>query len=84
MRPKRRAVTAEKYTLNFGTSPYGRIGKSPPSFWAILGTFWGPVTSQKGSKFNNFEILTSPSVFPPQKTYPYQFLHQNDHFTAFY
>ena len=42
------------------------------------------MTSQKGSRFKNFEIMTSSSVFSPQKTYTYQFLDQNDHFIAFY
>ena len=40
--------------------------------------------SHKGSRFRNFEILTSWPVFSPQKTYPYQFLDQNNHFIDFY
>ena len=41
------------------------------------------MTSQKGSRFQNFKILTSPSVVSPQKTYPYQIWGQNDHFIMF-
>ena len=41
------------------------------------------MTSQKGSRFKNFEILTSRSVFWLKKTYTYQFLDQNNHFIAF-
>jgi hypothetical protein len=42
------------------------------------------VTSQRGSRFQNFKILTSPSAFSSQKTYQYQFLGQNNHFIVFY
>ena len=42
------------------------------------------MTSQKGSRFKNFEILTSSSVFSLRKIYPYQFLDQNYYFIAFY
>ena len=56
-------------------------------FLVNFGLFWvklwvSDVT--KGSRFKNFEIMTSWSVFSPQKTYTYQFLDQNDHFIAFY
>ena len=40
------------------------------------------MTSRKGSRFTNFEILTS--VFSPKKTYPYQIWDQNNHFIEFY
>ena len=55
--------------------------------WSILGHFGykrGSVTSQRGSKFYNFEILTLPSAFSSQKTYPCQFLEQNQLFFVSY
>ena len=56
-------------------------------FWSILGRFGykrGSVTSQRESRFYNFEILTLPSAFSSQKTYPCQFLEQNQHFFVSY
>ena len=42
------------------------------------------MTSQRGSRCQNFEILTSPLAFSSQKTYQYQSLGQNYHFIVFY
>ena len=55
-------------------------------FRAILGhfgSFWGSVTSQKWSRFQNFEFLTLSSVFPPTKDCPCTFLDPNNHFIEF-
>ena len=56
-------------------------------FWSVLGRFGykrGSVTSQRESRFYNFEILTLPSAFSSQKTYPCQFLEQNQLFFVSY
>ena len=42
------------------------------------------MTSQKGSRFTDIEILTSPSVLSPHKTYTYLFLDQNNHLIVLY
>ena len=46
-------------------------------FSGHFGSFWGSVTSQKGSSFSNFDF------FSPQKDCPYTFLDPKDHFIEF-
>ena len=56
-------------------------------FWSILGHLGynrSSVTSQMGSEFYNFEILTLLSAFSSQKTYPCQVLDQNNHLIVIY
>ena len=48
-----------------------------------FGSFWGSMTSQKGSRFYNFKFLTSSSVFLIQNTYPCTFLGSKNHFIEF-
>ena len=52
-------------------------------FSGHLGSFWGSVTSQKGSRFSNFGFLTLSSVFPPQKDCPCTFSDPKNHFIEF-
>ena len=74
------------------TYPY-QFFRSKQSFYRLLLSFWwileilvklGSMTSQKGSRFKNFEILKSSSFFSRQKAYICQFLEQNDYFIVFY
>ena len=53
-------------------------------FWDHFGSFWGSVTSQKGSRFCKFEFQISSLVFPPQNTYPCTFLDQTNHFIEYF